>query len=56
DDFGYVGSISHISALDDGGCFWSTWNRRTHYLYKHDPRTGEVAFFDHGLGVGQGFG
>ncbi len=31
------GSISHISALDDTGCIWSTWGRNLHYIYKYDP-------------------
>ena len=48
-NFGYVGSITHISALDDRGCFWGTWDNVRHLLYKYDPATGEITWFKHGL-------
>lgn len=47
-DYGYMGSITHISAIDDDGCFWGTWDVVRHYLYKYDPRTGEITWFRHG--------
>ena len=46
-DFGYMGSITHISALDDDGCLWGTWDVVQHYLYKYDPSTGEITWFRH---------
>lgn len=49
DNFDYVGSISHISALDDEGCFWSTWNGANHWLYKYDPSEGRIHWFRHSL-------
>ena len=24
-------------AIDDDGCIWSTWNARSHNLFKYDP-------------------
>ena len=48
-DFDYMGSISHISALDDDGCFWSTWHQNKHYLYKYDPAVGDITYYHHGL-------
>ena len=51
----YVGSISHLMALDeDGGC-WSTWSPRTHNLYRYDPEKNTIEFYHHGL-PGQGAG
>ena len=35
-------SISHISALDDDGCIWSTWGRDQHYLFKYDPAVNAI--------------
>ena len=53
----YVGSISHIMALDDAGCVWSTWSPRTHNLFKYDPAENRIEFFHHGLpGAGAGAG
>jgi hypothetical protein len=49
DNFDFVGSISHISALDDRGCFWSTWNGVNHWLYKYDPSTAKINWFRHSL-------
>jgi len=48
-NFDYVGSISHVSALDDSGCFWSTWDSNNHFLYKYDPATRKITYFKHGL-------
>ena len=48
EDYDYVGSITHISALDDDGCFWGTWDWRRHLLYKYDPATREITYFRHG--------
>jgi hypothetical protein len=48
-DFGFVGSITHISALDDDGCFWGTWDVVNHYLYKYDPSSGEITWFKHSV-------
>jgi hypothetical protein len=38
------GSISHISAIDDDGCIWSTWGRDKHYLYKYDPTINDIVW------------
>jgi len=48
-DFDYIGSITHISALDDTGCFWGTWDQNRHCLYKYDPESGEITWFTHSL-------
>lgn len=45
----YVGSVSHIMAVDDAGCVWSTWSPRTHNLFKYDPGRNRIEFFDHAL-------
>jgi hypothetical protein len=45
----YMGSIPHIIALDDNGGYWSTWNNRTHNLFKYDPDADEIKFFNHNL-------
>ena len=49
DDFGYVGSITHISVLDDQGCLWGTWDPVMHNLFRYDPAQSRIVFFDHGL-------
>jgi hypothetical protein len=49
DDLGYIGSITHISAIDDQGCLWGTWDPVLHNLFKYDPSQGRIVFFDHGL-------
>jgi len=49
DNFDFTGSISHISALDDQGGFWSTWNGANHWLFRYDPEEGKVRWFRHGL-------
>ncbi len=48
-DFGYIGSITHISALDDDGGFWGTWDWRRHWFFRYDPRTEKITWFRHGL-------
>lgn len=49
EDLDYIGSITHISALDDSGCFWGTWDSCQHFLFKYDPATRAITFFRHGL-------
>lgn len=49
DNFDYVGSITHISAIDDQGCFWGTWNGVNHWLFKYDPDKARIEWFKHGL-------
>jgi len=49
EDYDYVGSITHISAIDDDGCFWSTWDSTNHHLFKYHPDTRQITFFHHGL-------
>ncbi len=48
-DFGYMGSITHISALDDAGGFWGTWDPTEHWLFRYDPATARITWFRHGL-------
>ena len=50
----YMGSAPHIMALDDGGGVWSTWNARSHHLFRYDPDSNSVTYFDHSLLEGQG--
>ena len=50
----YMGSAPHIMALDDKGGVWSTWNTRTHNLFRYDPDTNTVQYFNHSLMPGQG--
>ena len=49
EDYDYVGSITHISAIDDDGCFWSTWDSGAHHLFKYDPSKRAIEYFHHGL-------
>ena len=42
-------SITHVSAIDDDGCIWSTWDRNRHYLFKYDPAQNRCIYFDHGF-------
>jgi len=49
EDYDYVGSITHISAIDDDGCFWSTWDSVRHFLFKYDPEVRKITFYRHGL-------
>ena len=50
----YMGSAPHIMALDDRGGVWSTWNTRTHNLFRYDPDTNQVQYYNHSLIPGQG--
>lgn len=50
----YVGSAPHIMAMDDDGCVWSTWNARSHNLFKYNPEKNKMIFFGHTLIPGQG--
>ena len=43
-----MGSISHVSAIDDQGCYWSTWGY-SHKLYRYNPATNDVEFFQTSL-------
>ena len=46
----FMESISHIAAIDDDGGYWGTWyHRRDHLLWRYDPGTNKVRFFDHGF-------
>jgi hypothetical protein len=49
ENHGYMGSITHISAIDDDGGFWSTWDNVNHYLFRYDPATRQITYFHHGL-------
>jgi len=49
EDHDYQGSISHISALDDDGGYWSTWDSTDHFLFRYDPVTRKITYFHHGL-------
>ena len=53
ENYGYMGSITHISAIDDAGCFWSTWDVVNHNLFKYDPTTRKITYFTHGLPGGR---
>ena len=49
EDYDYTGSITHISAVDDDGGFWSTWDNVNHYLFRYDPATRNITYFKHGI-------
>lgn len=49
ENYGYIGSITHISAIDDDGCFWGTWDQSSHRLFKYDPDKRQFHWFNHGL-------
>ena len=42
EDHGYIGSITHLSAIDDNGRFWGTWHNTGHYLFSYDPDAGKI--------------
>lgn len=44
EDFDYIGSITHISALDDAGRLWGTWHNTGHYLFYYDPGKRSLEF------------
>ena len=39
----YMGSITHIGAVDDDGGYWGTWGDR-HRFFRYDPGTNAVSF------------
>ena len=39
----YMGSITHISAVDDDGGYWGTWGH-AHKLFRYDPATNELTY------------
>jgi len=47
----YMGSITHIGAVDDEGGYWGTWGYH-HKLFRYDPATNEIDFLAHGLPTG----
>lgn len=47
-DFGFMGSSTHRSALDDDGGFWGTYFPKNR-LFRYDPHRREIQWFDHGL-------
>jgi len=44
----YVDSIPHVSALDDAGRCWSTWDRGNKWCC-YDPEAGKFVFFDEAM-------
>jgi hypothetical protein len=40
----FMGSISHVSAIDDDGCYWSSYGFG-HRFYKYDPAKNDLVFF-----------
>ncbi len=48
-DFDFIGSITHISALDDRGRFWGTWHWTKHCLFCYDPEADEITWFNHSI-------
>lgn len=55
EDHDFMGSITHISAIDDSGCFWGTWHAVKHFLFKYDPATRKITYFKHGIPEGARF-
>lgn len=45
----YMGSIPHLSVVDDLGGYWGTWGVRSHNFFRYDPATNAVTFHDHGF-------
>jgi len=47
----YVGSISHIAAVDPEGGYWGTWlaRRGEHKLFRWEPAAGKIRFLDQGF-------
>jgi len=45
----YMASISHISAIDDNGCYWGTWGLGLHNLFHYDPTVNRVIYHRHGF-------
>ncbi|MFH0940183.1 MAG: hypothetical protein V1899_13025 [Planctomycetota bacterium] len=42
-------SITHVSAVDDSGCIWSTWHHIKHWLFKYNPATNACTYFKYGF-------
>lgn len=55
EDYDYMGSITHISCIDDAGCYWGTWDTVKHNLFKYNPKDRKITYFDHGLPEGSKF-
>jgi len=49
EDYDYVGSITHISAVDDAGRFWGTWHNTRHFFFCYDPETREIRWTKNAL-------
>ncbi|MFH1378186.1 MAG: hypothetical protein ABIH86_05500 [Planctomycetota bacterium] len=45
----YMGSIPHIVALADDGGYWATWNNSKHNLFRYDPDSDTIRYYDHSL-------
>jgi len=43
-DFGYMGSIPHIMAIDDEGGIWATYSPYFHHLFRYDPDRDRLDF------------
>ena len=52
EDHDFMGSITHLGAVDDDGCYWGTWDWVSHNLFKYDPRERKVVFFHHSIPEG----
>ena len=39
-----LGSITHLSAIDEAGCIWGTWGRDLHYIFKYDPDKNDITW------------
>lgn len=55
ENYDYMGSITHIGCIDDDGCYWGTWDAIKHYLFKYDPTTRKITYFEHGIPEGAKF-
>ncbi len=55
ENYDYIGSITHISALDDHGCFWGTWSRFAHRLFKYDPDAKKITWYQTEIPEGRKF-
>lgn len=40
----FMDSIVHVSALDDKGRYWGTWDGVRHCLFHYDPQTNKVVY------------
>lgn len=55
EDYDYVGSITHLSALDDRGRFWGTWDRVAHRLFCYDPDRRQIHWHETEIPEGRAF-